>query len=181
MCVTRPPEVEEGPRAWQKCEATNPTTSPKTSCSRKRALSTGSSKGLTSCCQVGKSAVPREWTLPPARHRRLCSAAPASPGFPAPQPCAGGALGLGHRGGKERTAGLQRGCRGSQALWARSPRPPSQTSTRCPRLWRAVTPQDEGQERSLGPQGARNLATPSVAWAASPSLPAHPPPSQRNV
>lgn len=172
MCVTRPPEVEEGPRAWQKCEATNPTTSPKTSRSRKRALSTGSSKGLTSCCQVGKSAAPREWTLPPARHRRLCSAAPASPGFPAPQPCAGGALGLGHRGGKERTAGLQRGTRPQAPLADVHTLPPS---------GRAVTPQDEGQERSLGPQGARNLATPSVAWAASPSLPAHPPPSQRNV
>lgn len=145
MCVTRPPEVEEGPRAWQKCEATNPTTSPKTSRSRKCALSTGSSKGLTSCCQVGKSAVPR-------RESGLClllatdvCVAPLPParGSPPPNPVRAGLLAWGT--GEERKGRL--GCKG-----ARGPRPPSQTSTRCPRLGERSHRRTKDRSEAWGPK-----------------------------
>lgn len=143
-------------------------------------LSTGSSKGLTSYCQVGKTSVPLKWTLPPALHRRLWSAALASTagaqaarGSPPPHPAGVGLM-------EERKGQL--GCKGA----VRETRRPGHEPARLPleasgplhRLAHTASVLEwSDHERSLGPEGAHNLATRPVAWAASPA----PAPSQRNI
>lgn len=116
MCVTRLPGVEEGPRAWPKCEATNQTTSPKTSCSGKRAARHWQFQraDLILPSRQNPHAVKVDFaSCSPQTSVEL----PRRPRVPRP-PRGGGAHGLGHRGGEEGTAGLHRGHQGRKALWA---------------------------------------------------------------
>lgn len=174
MCVTRLPGVEEGPRARLKCEATNQTTSPKTSCSGKRAARHWQFQraDLILPSRQNPHAVKVDFaSCSPQTSVEL----PRRPRVPRP-PLWGRGSWPRAQGRRGRDSWAAQGPSGKKGTLGRSlhrapggPRPPSQTSTPCPPVpgeW-----SDQGQEGSLGPRGAGNLATPSVAWAATLSQP----------